>query len=50
FGDKFKKPEGSWDCDVCMVQNKAQDVKCVACQSAKPGNVSVLQLLRVKAF
>ncbi|XP_055075221.2 nuclear pore complex protein Nup153 isoform X1 [Misgurnus anguillicaudatus] len=40
FGDKFKKPEGSWDCDVCMVQNKAQDVKCVACQSAKPGAVA----------
>ncbi|XP_057210995.1 nuclear pore complex protein Nup153 isoform X2 [Triplophysa rosa] len=37
FGDKFKKPEGSWDCDVCMVQNKSHDVKCVACQSAKPG-------------
>ncbi|XP_016136740.1 nuclear pore complex protein Nup153 isoform X3 [Sinocyclocheilus grahami] len=40
FGDKFKKPEGSWDCDVCMVQNKAQDVKCVACQSTKPGAVA----------
>ncbi|KTG40218.1 hypothetical protein cypCar_00001534 [Cyprinus carpio] len=40
FGDKFKKPEGSWDCDVCMVQNKAQDVKCVACQSSKPGAVA----------
>ncbi|XP_016297403.1 nuclear pore complex protein Nup153 isoform X1 [Sinocyclocheilus anshuiensis] len=40
FGDKFKKPEGSWDCDVCMVQNKAPDVKCVACQSAKPGAVA----------
>lgn len=37
FADKFKKPEGAWDCDVCMVQNKAQDVTCVACQSAKPG-------------
>ncbi|KAB5530962.1 hypothetical protein PHYPO_G00135400 [Pangasianodon hypophthalmus] len=37
FADKFKKPEGAWDCDVCMVQNKAQDVKCVACQTAKPG-------------
>ncbi|XP_043073906.1 nuclear pore complex protein Nup153 isoform X2 [Puntigrus tetrazona] len=41
FGDKFKKPEGSWDCDVCMVQNKAQDVKCVACQSSKPGASAV---------
>ncbi|XP_072227222.1 nuclear pore complex protein Nup153 isoform X2 [Leuresthes tenuis] len=37
LGDKFKKPEGAWDCDVCLVQNKAADVKCVACQAAKPG-------------
>lgn len=37
FGDKFKKPEGAWDCDVCLVPNKAVDVQCVACQSAKPG-------------
>ncbi|XP_017552192.2 nuclear pore complex protein Nup153 isoform X1 [Pygocentrus nattereri] len=41
FGDKFKKPEGAWDCDVCMVQNKAQDIKCVACQNAKPGTTAV---------
>lgn len=37
FGDKFKKPEDAWDCDVCLVQNKAADVQCVACQAAKPG-------------
>lgn len=37
FGDKFKKPEGSWECEVCCVQNKAEDQQCVACQSAKPG-------------
>ncbi len=37
FGDKFMKPEGSWDCEVCCVQNKAEDQQCVACQSAKPG-------------
>ncbi|XP_005728471.1 nuclear pore complex protein Nup153 isoform X1 [Pundamilia nyererei] len=37
FGDKFKKPEGAWECDTCMVQNKAEDTKCVACTSAKPG-------------
>ncbi|CAK6949428.1 nuclear pore complex protein Nup153 isoform X2 [Scomber scombrus] len=37
FGDKFKKPEGAWECDTCMVQNKAEDTKCVACMSAKPG-------------
>ncbi|XP_056679455.1 nuclear pore complex protein Nup153 isoform X2 [Monodelphis domestica] len=38
--DKFKKPEGSWDCEVCLVQNKAEDTKCVACESAKPGTKS----------
>ncbi|XP_064453206.1 nuclear pore complex protein Nup153 isoform X6 [Mirounga angustirostris] len=38
--DKFKKPEGSWDCDVCLVQNKADATKCVACKSAKPGTES----------
>ncbi|NXN22425.1 NU153 protein, partial [Nycticryphes semicollaris] len=37
FGDKFKKPKGSWDCAVCLVLNKAEDSKCVACQSEKPG-------------
>ncbi|KAL6099775.1 nup153 [Pungitius sinensis] len=37
FGDKFKKPVGAWECDTCMVENKAEDTKCVACMSAKPG-------------
>uniref|UniRef100_A0A6J0V4N5 Nuclear pore complex protein Nup153 n=1 Tax=Pogona vitticeps TaxID=103695 RepID=A0A6J0V4N5_9SAUR len=36
--DKFKKPEGSWDCETCLVQNKADATKCVACESAKPGS------------
>ncbi|XP_003788372.1 nuclear pore complex protein Nup153 isoform X1 [Otolemur garnettii] len=38
--DKFKKPEGSWDCEVCLVQNKADATKCAACESAKPGTKS----------
>ncbi|XP_037650789.1 nuclear pore complex protein Nup153 isoform X3 [Sebastes umbrosus] len=37
FGDKFKKPAGAWECDTCLVENKAEDTKCVACLSAKPG-------------
>ncbi|KAF5889900.1 nuclear pore complex protein, partial [Clarias magur] len=37
FGDKFKKPEGSWECAVCNVQNKAADLKCVCCDTPKPG-------------
>ncbi|XP_075682717.1 nuclear pore complex protein Nup153 [Rhinoderma darwinii] len=36
--DQFKKASGTWDCDVCLVNNKAEVVKCVACQSAKPGS------------
>nr|XP_033790485.1 nuclear pore complex protein Nup153 isoform X2 [Geotrypetes seraphini] len=38
FGDKFKKPPGTWNCTVCLVQNKAEDSKCVACLSEKPGS------------
>ncbi|KAF7669355.1 hypothetical protein LDENG_00196420 [Lucifuga dentata] len=37
LGDKFKKPEGAWQCDVCLLQNGAADVQCVACQAVKPG-------------
>lgn len=38
--DKFKKPEGNWNCDVCLVENKADSTKCIACESAKPGTKS----------
>ncbi|XP_054840930.1 nuclear pore complex protein Nup153 isoform X2 [Eublepharis macularius] len=43
--DKFKKPEGSWDCETCLVQNKADATKCVACESAKPGSTTELKSL-----
>ncbi|KAL4629763.1 nuclear pore complex protein Nup153 isoform X1 [Arapaima gigas] len=39
FGDKFQKPEGAWECGTCLVENKAQDTKCVTCQSPKPAPV-----------
>ena len=29
---------GSWSCEVCLVQNKAGDVKCVACTASKPAS------------
>ncbi|OAD55887.1 E3 SUMO-protein ligase RanBP2 [Eufriesea mexicana] len=38
FGDKFKKPEGEWNCDTCMLQNEAKNTKCVACGDSKPGS------------
>ncbi|NXN06519.1 NU153 protein, partial [Indicator maculatus] len=50
FGDKFKKPKGSWDCAVCLVLNKAEDSKCVACQSEKPGVSVPVTSSSVSAF
>ncbi|XP_029897546.1 nuclear pore complex protein Nup153 isoform X1 [Aquila chrysaetos chrysaetos] len=50
FGDKFKKPKGSWDCAVCLVPNKAEDNKCVACQSEKPGSSVPVTSSSVSAF
>ncbi|NXI00483.1 NU153 protein, partial [Pachycephala philippinensis] len=41
--DKFKKPEGSWECEVCLVQNEAEATKCVSCESAKPGTKAELK-------
>lgn len=35
WGDKFKKPPGSWVCDVCMVDNKSENNQCVACETPK---------------
>lgn len=37
FGDKFKPAAGTWDCDTCLVQNKPEAIKCVACETPKPG-------------
>lgn len=34
---QFKKPEGSWACDLCYVQNKSDDGKCAACETPRPG-------------
>jgi E3 SUMO-protein ligase RanBP2 len=34
---KFQAPEGSWDCDVCMVRNNKQSHSCAACHTPKPG-------------
>ena len=37
---KFRRPAGSWECDVCMVQNTAEHTKCLACESPRPGTQS----------
>ena len=33
----FKKSSGTWECDACMVNNKSDAAKCVACEAPKPG-------------
>ncbi|XP_071807290.1 uncharacterized protein [Asterias amurensis] len=40
FAEKFKPPPGSWECDTCLIQNKADDNKCISCQTAKPQMVN----------
>ena len=37
LAEKFKLAAGTWSCDVCLVQNKESDTKCVACETSKPG-------------
>ena len=34
---KFAAPPGSWECDACMLQNKPDSTRCVACETPKPG-------------
>ena len=37
FAAKFKVDEGMWECDTCMLQNKAKDNECISCKAKKPG-------------
>ena len=37
LGATMKQSVGSWSCEVCLVQNKAEDNKCIACTAPKPG-------------
>ena len=34
LSELFKKT--GWSCDVCLINNKDADSKCVACQTPKP--------------
>jgi len=36
-----QKKEGDWSCPTCCVSNKADNVKCVACEELKPGSKTV---------
>ncbi|XP_037655268.1 nuclear pore complex protein Nup153-like [Choloepus didactylus] len=34
--EKLRNRKGNGDCEVCLVQNRADSAKCAACKSAKP--------------
>ena len=34
---KFQPAEGSWECEICMVNNERDKVECAACGSVKSG-------------
>lgn len=36
--EKFQPKQGAWECDICLIQNKAGTTKCAACQTPKPGS------------
>lgn len=35
FLQKFKTPEGHWECQTCLIRNKAEVLKCVACETPR---------------
>lgn len=39
FGDMFKKQQGSWECNGCLVVNKGDALYCVACDAPKDDTV-----------
>lgn len=38
FGDKFKPPSANWECPLCMISNKPDVSKCIACETVKPND------------
>lgn len=40
FGSAFRKSSNEWDCSMCMVRNQNSVDKCVACETARPGQSS----------
>ncbi|XP_077987463.1 E3 SUMO-protein ligase RanBP2-like [Glandiceps talaboti] len=37
LADMFRKKPGTWECDACLVSNRADITQCVACGAVKPG-------------
>ncbi|KAK2149367.1 hypothetical protein LSH36_456g03038 [Paralvinella palmiformis] len=50
LAEKFKKPEGSWECDTCMVNNSSTATKCIACETPKPGETKATSFITAGGF
>lgn len=37
FGQQFKKSSNEWECDACMIRNKQEATKCIACETPRKG-------------
>lgn len=37
FGSQFKSNANTWECSACMIRNKLEAQKCIACETPKPG-------------
>jgi len=47
---KFKPAAGAWSCDICMISNKGDSDKCIACESPKPGSAVKPSANETKSF
>ncbi|XP_030838604.1 nuclear pore complex protein Nup153 [Strongylocentrotus purpuratus] len=50
IAEKFKARAGEWECDMCMIRNKATILKCVACETPKPGSQPTLSAPPASSF
>ena len=49
LSELFKRGDGEWDCSICLIRNKAEVLKCPACETVRPNTGRHLQTLISKA-
>uniref|UniRef100_A0A1I8NQ47 Nuclear pore complex protein Nup153 n=1 Tax=Stomoxys calcitrans TaxID=35570 RepID=A0A1I8NQ47_STOCA len=50
FGDKFKKASNEWECGTCMIRNKADLPKCVACETPRKSDPTPVSESNISTF
>lgn len=43
------KNSGPWQCDTCLINNKEEATKCIACETPRPGSKSTSGLYNIPA-